>query len=183
MTKDIAALIAGATLPERTVDVCFAGQLQAELDGLNRQLREMGAVPSSRGDDFEAGPDPRTELQQRIADIEQQMRDNTAVFRLRALPRPVYQALVDKHPPRKDNDRDRGSLFNIDTFYPALIRACVIEPAVTDEQWAVLFAQVLSEHYFNKLGLTALAVNSQGVDVPFSRGGSPTSPNSAAASK
>jgi|SRR5262245_887928 len=83
----------------------------------------------------------------------------------------AYDKLVGKHPP-KPEQRAEGSTFDIDTFAPALIAACSVEPEITiteakqiwdSEDWSrgdvmVLFRQ-------------AVELNNRGLDVPFNVNG------------
>jgi hypothetical protein len=100
-------------------------------------------------------------------DIDQllaQARPSTLVLTVRALvPHSRYTNLVLAHPPRTDLEgnpvpQDRGDGFNTETFYPALIRACVVDPVMTDDRWNRLDA-VLSDRQFDELAIAALAVN------------------------
>src|SRR5215831_3946207 len=45
----------------------------------------------------------------------------------------AYDKLVAKHPPKPEQRAD-GSSFDIDTFAPALISACSVEPEITVEE-------------------------------------------------
>jgi hypothetical protein len=80
----------------------------------------------------------------------------------------AYDKLVAKHPPKPDQ-RAEGSSFDIDSFAPALISACSVEPEISpahakeiwdSDDWSrgdvmVLFRQ-------------AVELNNRGLDVPFS---------------
>lgn len=46
----------------------------------------------------------------------------------------AFDLLVEKHPATKDQAAT-GALYNGKTFIPALLAACVIQPALTVEQW------------------------------------------------
>ena len=45
------------------------------------------------------------------------------------------KALKDRHPPRKGNAHDAAEGCNVDEFRPALMYACLLEPAVSLEQF------------------------------------------------
>ncbi|GAA1909394.1 hypothetical protein GCM10009737_08330 [Nocardioides lentus] len=47
-----------------------------------------------------------------------------------------YADLQEQHPPRKGNKLDAQLGFDSDAYPPALVRLCLVEPEVTDEQWA-----------------------------------------------
>lgn len=55
---------------------------------------------------------------------------DTVDLLFRALPRKQYRILVDEHPPRDGKTED----WNADTFPPALIAACAVDPQFTVEQ-------------------------------------------------
>lgn len=93
--------------------------------------------------------------------------DGTTVeFRLRAIPRSEYRALLDDHPPVKE-----GADWNADTFPPALIAACCAEPSMTVEQ-----AQQMWDEWeageTGRLFLAAWQVNEQTSGVGFTLPGS-----------
>ncbi|GAA4439370.1 hypothetical protein [Phytohabitans houttuyneae] len=163
-TKD---RIAAAKLPERTVDICLRGDLQAEWEELERQLRE--AFAREQGDKrLNSGGESRR-LAQQIEALQGQMRADTLVFRMRALPRKKWTALQKDHPPRKDNEADQELGYNVDDFVPAAIKACTVEPAdLDDAAWEHLLDEVLTEYQFVQLQNTAYALNVNKVNVPNS---------------
>lgn len=175
---DIKALLAGAKLPERTVPVCLRGDLVAEHERLERQLEAAERKTS----DSLAG-NGSGEIVEQMDAVEEQMRESTETFTLRALPhrrtprddRPTWHELVQRHPPRRENDEivedDQGPGVNTATFYDDLIRLCTVSPKLDDEDWDFLFA-VLSEGQFAELSMAAAVLNRSGVDIPFSRAAS-----------
>jgi hypothetical protein len=80
----------------------------------------------------------------------------------------AYDRLVAKHPPKSDQ-RAEGSSFDIDTFAPALIAACSVDPEISpteakkiwdSEEWSRGDVMVLFRN--------AVELNNRGLDVPFS---------------
>ena len=79
-----------------------------------------------------------------------------------------YDKLVSKHPPTADQ-RVEGGSFNIDTFGPALIAKCCVDPEMAEAdaieiwnspEWSRGDLLVLFTH--------AVQLNNRGVDIPFS---------------
>lgn len=170
--KNFASMLAEAKLPERTVPICLRGDLVADHEQAERELEqaEQKAVDSLAGSG--AG-----QIAQRIEALEEQMREHTYDFRLRALPRAGWRALVDRHPPRRDEqnaivDTDRIGV-NAETFYPAIVRACLVDPVLDEAQWQTL-VDSLTDRQFEDLADAAWALNRREVDVPFSRAASRT---------
>lgn len=93
--------------------------------------------------------------------------DGTTVdFKLRALPRSEYRAMLDDHPPV-----DSGAEWNPDTFCPALIAACCVDPVMTGEQ----ATQIWNEWEAGEVGRLFLAcwqLNEQTAGVGFTLPGS-----------
>jgi hypothetical protein len=174
--QDIDQLLAQARPAERTVPLCLRGDLVAEFERLGAEhTKAVDRPATSLADD---GPSARA-LAQQMEALRQQMQDSTLVLTVRALvPHSRYTNLVLAHPPRTDLEgnpvpQDRGDGFNTETFYPALIRACVVDPVMTDDRWNRLDA-VLSDRQFDELAIAALAVNRGAVSVPFSPAASRT---------
>lgn len=173
------AKLAGAKLPERTVELCLNGDLIAKHEEAERELEaaEKTAVDSLAGTG--AGP-----IIERIDALEAEMQEATQTFTLRALPhrrspkddRPTYRELMKAHPPRRAADgevveSDAESGYNVDAFNEALVRLSVIDPVLDEDDWAELFT-VISEGQFSVLAVASLLLNRSPVSVPFSQAAS-----------
>lgn len=172
MPIDFKTIMAGARRPEKSVPICLRGDLAADHEEAERQLREA----QKRTADSLAGTGTGTIIA-RIEAIEAEMRENTQDFRLRALPKPVFRALVEAHPPRRDPetgdiiDSDRLILSNYDTLLPALVRACTIDPGLDENEWNELY-DLLTDRQIGNLEDAAWFVNRGEVNVPFSQAAS-----------
>ena len=91
---------------------------------------------------------------------------NELTLKYRAIGMRAYDKLVSEHPPRALSGR--RVLLNLDTFAPALIAACSVEPEITPGEaraiwdspdWSRGDVMVLFRH--------AVDVNNRGLDVPF----------------
>jgi hypothetical protein len=169
--KSFAALLAEAKLPEHTLIVCLRGDLAAEHEALERALADAEKQGATSLAGSGAG-----EIVDKIEALELQMREASYEFRLRALRRPVWRALCDEHPPRRSDDT--GEIVptdligvNSDTFYDAIIRACLVDPELDDDQWARL-NEALTDRQYDELARAAWDLNRRDVDVPFSRAAS-----------
>jgi hypothetical protein len=170
--------IKGARLAERTVPVCLDGALVAEIEAADRELKRLTEQP---GADSLEGNGLRAAAE-RVEELRRQMQDATEEFRLRALPRKRWKALIALHGPRRDEDnrvdeRDRAIGVNVDTFFPALVRASVIAPELDAEDWTALLGDeqtdgVLTDRQFDELANAAWYLNRDTVDVPFSHAAS-----------
>lgn len=171
---DVDALLAKAKPRERTVTL-FLRDLSGEIEDLDAQLSEL-----QRPGMLTAAPGAR-ELAEQIQALQAEMADSALPLRLRAMDRDAWRDLMAKHPPRKDSvgqvvDEDSAGV-NSDTFYPALARASIVDPVLTDEQWAKL-TKAVSPRQFDDLWSTAWRLNRGDADVPFSRAASRTLQNS-----
>lgn len=173
-------IIRGGSRPTTTVPVCMHADLTAEHEELERQLQAALTKPR---DSLAAGGNA-TEISERIKALEEQMREHTVVFKFQALRRPDFKKLIAEHPPRREpdgtlNERDKHLLFNVDTIFAALIRACCIEPDLSDEVWALLLDEKLTDRQFDQLSDAAWYLNRGEVDVPLSRAASRLTQDSA----
>lgn len=164
--KNFKAMLAGAKLPEATVMICLRGDLAADHEAAERELEraEKQSADSLAGSGV-------GDLVDRIEALEAEMREHSYEFRFRALPRREWQVLVAEHPPRKGEDgapvlTDRIGV-NAETFYDAIIRACLVDPELTDEEFEQLTAS-LTDRQYDELSDAAWGLNRREVDIPFS---------------
>lgn len=111
-------------------------------------------------------------LQVELDSLEQQMRDATVIFVLRALPRPEFRTLWAQHPPRRGDDdkplRDDIIGVNTLTFWPVLIRASTVSPELDEETWGIFLNEKLSDRQFFDFASLAFDLSQERVDLPFS---------------
>lgn len=160
-------LLAQARPAESTVRLCLRGDLVAEFEEMERQLAAVQAKPANSL----AGSGAQG-IAEQIEALRSQMDDFSATFRLRALTRRAYQKLTAAHPARRGPDgailpEDAEGL-NSETWGFALIRACLIDPEISDEQYVRLVDEVLSDRQYEQLYIAALRLCRGDVDIPFS---------------
>lgn len=165
------AIIAAAKLPERSAELCLRGDLVARFQDLYRELkaaqeREKGGGSLDGGESLG--------LARQIDELRQEMAAHSVTFTFRGLPRTTkdpakatWSALLAAHPPRDGDDQDKLLGLNRDTFYPALVRASLVDPVLDEDDWATLDGS-LSDGQFQALVNAAWMVNARDVDVPFS---------------
>jgi hypothetical protein len=163
--QDAKAVLAAAKLPERSVELCLRGDLVARLQELQRELTDADREEKVGGS-LAGGESVR--ISEEIRTLREEMLDHTMVVRLRALPRKSKAKLIADHPPREDHETDRLVGFNEETTTAALLRACAFEPALDEDDWARL-EDVLSDGQWVALNNAVWSVNTQDVDIPFSR--------------
>lgn len=183
------AAAASAGRPERTVSICLRGDLVARLEDLERQGQDakVAEVAASKEDPGVAG------ILAEIRNLQEEMRDSTEVFRLRAMTPRGYRRLKEQHPPRRGDDGklnagDASLGFNRDTFLHVLIRECTVAPELAGQQWRELLGDsdaeataledegrnaeivdgLLTYSQFMELANTAYDLNEGDVRVPFS---------------
>lgn len=173
-TSTFKSKLAAAKLPERTVEICLRGDLVAEHEEAERQLK---LAEKTSGDSL-AG-NGTAELVERIEALEAEMREATQTFTLRALPhrrsarddRPTHSELKKSHPPRRENgeviEADQEFGYNVETFNEALARLCVVDPQMDDTDWEDLFATI-SEGQYALLVMACFLLNRGDINVPFS---------------
>jgi hypothetical protein len=181
--KSFADILGTAKLPERSVEVCLRGDLQADLEVLERE-HEQAEEQQDTANALDAGSEV-AEISEKIQALRTEMKDHTYPFRVRALSRRAYRALVAAHPPRKVTDDEGnekvdeadGMGFNVETFFDALLRVALVDPEVDDTTWSNLMDR-LTDRQFEELAGAAWLLNRQEVDIPFSRAASTSSRSS-----
>lgn len=161
--SELDSLLASAKQPETTVTLCLRADLQAEWEQLDRELTDLRARASRKL----AGSNDEVELARQVQAVEEEMAASTITVTLRALTRRPWMQLVQSHPPRKDNEGDKQLGINQDTFFDALIGACVVDPELDEERLTGLL-DALTSHQFDQLTEAAWSINRQDVSVPFS---------------
>lgn len=88
-------------------------------------------------------------------------------LKVRAIGQRAYDELLSEHPPTK-KQKDSGDSYNIDTFCPALISRSLVEPIITVEEAAELWAsETWSRGELTELFFSCVDVNNKGLDIPF----------------
>ena len=158
--KKVADVLRKATLATRTVSICVAGELAGEHEDLVAELEKLtiaaATAPARLGGN---GKDPAAvAVAERIQVVEAEMAEATYDFRFRALSSKAWSDLLAAHP-----DPKRERMFAPDTFVPAAIAACCVDPEGMDdpEQAAALF-ESLSAGQQDELFSAAWEVNQTG---------------------
>lgn len=159
MTFDIEALIEEAQLPQTTATLCLRADMVAQWEKLYAQWRVADEDAPSLGD-----VSPKGDLQRQLRELGDEMAKHQVTFTFQALPGQDYSSLIAKHPPLGD-DKTKFR-WNKATFEPALIAACLTDPAATPEQVAKLLAK-LSHGQQQLLAKAASDVNDGTGDIPF----------------
>lgn len=183
MSTDWRDKLKQARLPEAVVPIVLRGDLAAEHEQLTRQLDEARA----RGASSLAGSGTGR-IEDRLREIADDMRDSVVEFTLRALPRakrpgdrrPSWRELREQYPPREKNgemlrEDIMAGFVNAVQFPEPLVKASVVDPELSDEDWAELMPNI-SDGQFDELVNAAWTLNRGKVDIPFSPGGSATTP-------
>jgi hypothetical protein len=83
----------------------------------------------------------------------------------------AYDKLAAKHPPTVEQ-RLEGSTFNTETFAPALIAACCVDPEMSETEAKQLWnSDTWSRGDRLSIYRAAVEVNNAGMDIPFSERG------------
>lgn len=155
-----------ARLPERSIQVCLRGDLAADFEAAERELR---SAQESKSTGLEDGIGP---IIDRLDALRDEMREHSEEFRLRAMPQPKFRALMAEHPPRRDEEgtldaADASLGFNRETFFDSLLKLSVVSPELDDDDWTALL-DVLVDRQYQDLVDAAWYVNRSEVSVPFS---------------
>lgn len=177
---DIDALIDGAALPQRSVDLCLRGDLQAEWETLDKALADT----QRPGFDSLGGDTPEAEaIAERMETLRDQMAKATVTFTFQAVSGRRWAALLAEHPvPEDGTDAEKGLGLNLRTFFPTLLIESTVTPDMGKARWDRLIPK-LSDAQWAKLTNAVWMLNRGEVEVPFSRDASRIVRASANASK
>lgn len=166
MSRSIDEILAATKRPEAVEEVCLRGDLVAEYEGLERQLRTASKVAVSLGE-----PSPAYVIAERMEAVRTEMLEFTEPFRFRALPARDWSDLSAQEPDGVTNETpDEVKTQLRDEWHAwacAVIAASCFEPEMTAEQVAIL-ATELSNGQLVRLFNKAYMANAGGNSVPFS---------------
>jgi hypothetical protein len=175
---DIDAMLASAKLPEEKVPLCLRPDLRDRWQDLNNQLLTMRA-----GRNTMAPTAGEKTLAQQIKDLEAEIAENTMTVLLRGLRHEPWAKLMAEHPPRLDKPGDQQAGWNIDTFIPALVRAEIVEPELSDAQFDKL-VDVITQAQWDDLANAAYSLGRGDRNRPvFSQAASQLIPDSGETSR
>jgi hypothetical protein len=130
-------------------------ELHAERDA------ELQALIAERGDEI-GNPEVRAKAAEVLA-LEAEIDESLVAFRFRALSARDWRVLMAAHPPTKQQKTaNEQATLNEDSFWPAAVAACLVDPALTPEQVLELEASVLTSDQWDALKATCLTVNRAG---------------------
>lgn len=170
---DLLALLTAAKLPEKIERVCTRGDLVAEFERLEGELK----LARAKDENSFSGGESRAVVEKMDA-IREQMQAASVNVRLRAMDKMRPIGLVAEHPPREDEVADKTLGYNQETYYTALVRESIVSfehddgttlaaSELNEEAWTALLSG-LSYRQFDNLVGAALLLNNRDVDVPFS---------------
>jgi hypothetical protein len=152
---------------EETTELCMRPDLLDRFDALVTEL-DQSRVDDVAGKRLTDSTSKRTrEIAEQIEALKAEITETVIVFRLRALNKAEWSALVANHPPRSDNHIDHAVGYNRDAVDDAAVQACIIDPDFDDLSWAQ-FMEVCNPSEWEELRDTARSVNRAVRDVPKS---------------
>lgn len=162
---ELSDVLKKATLPTRRVALCVAGELAGELLDLQYELEQLAEPTSLAGTG-------RAEVEAKIADVREQMRESNVEFELRALNSRAWNKLWLTLPTRIEGETDDAWADRSFPFYAELIARTVVDPKM-DASGVTELAEAIHQAAWTALINECLMVNRAKVDIP----------NSAAASR
>ena len=145
--------------------LCFNSDLDREYRELEVELEDAIADEARAASDESRSTGRRVAQKPRSHEVAAAMKavreDNPHAFHdvvLQALPRAEWLALRAKHPPRDSHKDVDGGVFNSETFPPAAVGACLVDPEPSDDVLAWL-SENLTSGDWDRLGVLAWALN------------------------
>lgn len=183
MPRSLDDILDDADFAYRDVPVCLKRSARSRWEEAQAKLLEMvELIEATRGADGKimatAGRlAAKEDLARQVRALEEEIAENTVTFHVVGMPFPEYNAIMVDHPPREGNLVDRALGYNVATFHPAVVRASIRDPQMSDAQWAKLIVN-LSDGDFDRLANAANDVNRRLDDgrVPFSQNASAETP-------
>lgn len=163
MTFDVDAWLEQAQPPQRSVTVYGRGDLVAELQDLHAQ------DPGLPGD-ARLGGSPVTA---QILDLQDRIEASALVVHVRGVLDHENRALIDQH----TTGDGTGRSLDVPAYEHHLLAAVVVQPQLTPEQ-ASRLRERIGQAQWDALFAAMSAAAQETIDVPLSRLGSATAPDS-----
>lgn len=160
-----------ASLATDTVPLCLAGELLEQLGQLERQLAD--AQPATNLE----GVSPKRAIAERIVELQEEMREATVDFHLRAMPSREWTAFYLDQPERTEGEPAKDWEARYFPWRAELVARTCVDPEMTVEQVGEL-ADLLHFHAWAILAGRAYMLNMGEVDVPNSEAASVLSQDS-----
>jgi len=158
----IADIMSRKKATTRSVVIQLDGTIATRCEQLRDAVRRQ-----ERLDRRENKPEKAPALARELEEALEEAKASEATFVFRSIGRPVYDGLVAKYPPSKEQ-RTEGYLWNPVDFPPQLIAVSCIEPPMTTKDAVEIWdSDDWSPAELVKLFGVALACNTEVAEIPF----------------
>jgi len=163
VSKSMQDILSSTRPVKAEATICLDGELVLERDRIQAEIDNHADWEQVSLSDV----DPRTALQERLADVEARMREASQTFVFRSIGAKASSDLLAAHPSPKDENGEAQYAFDPQTYPTALVAAASVEPAMSVKEAEQLF-ELLNLDQRNKVFGAAYGANNRSVDVPFS---------------
>lgn len=153
-----------------SVTLCFNSEIDRTYRELEVELRDALAAESRPSDDDRrpnrraAEKNPSYYIAEKMAALREEHAAAFHEFVCEAKPRAEWLALRSAHSPRDGHPED-GGVFNSDTFPPAAVAACLVDPEPTPDVIGWLEENLTSGDW-DALGVLCWAINEGNREAP-----------------
>lgn len=160
---------------ERTVEVCLDGTLLGEWEATDAEYKRARAEQAANRDKRMNDPQAKRveELLQKAHDLSEKARKASVTFRLRALPRAEWDAIVTAHPAKDEKESlpfdmkaVTDAALSTEGAIVSVTRANGRKESFSHEDWAD-FARDLSSSQHDDFQAAVVSLNAGTNEVPF----------------
>lgn len=148
--------------PRATAVLAADAGLHDQLQDVRRRAQAIRA--DAQADGMMDQPQDAIDLDEEARQLEERIRESGVEFVFEAMGHKPWSDLMAKHPPDDDQKAKRFQ-YNPRSFEPAAIQASLVEPEMTDAEFAEFFDD-LNEGEFMELWSACLAANVSGGGNP-----------------
>jgi hypothetical protein len=150
-----------ATLPTRTVPLCLAGEMVEQIAQLEQQFADA-APPTNIGE-----ASPKRIIAEQIAELQDEMREATVEFQLRAMGARTWAKFWASMPTRAEKESDEAWEERVYPFYADLVSRSCVDPVMSVEQVDEL-VELIHGGAWSRLANQCITLNMGGIDIPNS---------------
>lgn len=185
-TTDIDALLDDADFATIDISICLKRSLRDQFEEADQAALLAQAVFDDAVERSLPTAGPAVDRDQafaKVEEIETRMRAASVTFTVTGISAADFMQVALAHPPQEDRQEDLMRGYHAPTFFPAIVRRCLIAPVLTNLQWERVLDTLTSGQFEQLAGAVMKLNRDDSGRIPFSYAASVVNRSSGETSK